>query len=299
MKNLYIALLISIIGLTTSYAQQSQDLFHYKVGQLDVYMLSEGQQQGNSSILIGATPEMMNGTMPNGTFANATNAFLVRDAERIILIDAGWGKKLFLHLEKLGITPEDIDVVLITHMHGDHIGGMMLNGQLTFPNAEIYIPEEEYHYWTDDDKMNAIPENNRKAFKASREVIRAYGDRVKTFQPDNMDNPSEPILPGIIPIAAYGHTPGHTMYLLTSGQDKLLVWADLTHAMAIQMPYPQIAVTYDINPEDAINSRKKVLEYVTTHKIPVGGMHIAYPGVGQIIKNSGTGYTFIPEKSEK
>jgi glyoxylase-like metal-dependent hydrolase (beta-lactamase superfamily II) len=88
------------------------------------------------------------------------------------------------------------------------------------------------------------------------------------------------------PIAAYGHTPGHTLYLLSSGGERLLIWGDLTHAMAVQMPFPQVAVTYDVDSEQAVASRKTVLEFVVKNKIPVAGMHIAYPGMGVVSANS-------------
>jgi glyoxylase-like metal-dependent hydrolase (beta-lactamase superfamily II) len=95
-------------------------------------------------------------------------------------------------------------------------------------------------------------------------------------------------------LATYGHTPGHTSFLIESKESKLLIWGDLTHAMAIQMPYPQVAVTYDVNPEGAVQSRKAVLTYVSENHIPVAGMHIAYPAIGEIKSISDGGYQFLP-----
>jgi len=106
------------------------------------------------------------------------------------------------------------------------------------------------------------------------------------------------VLKGVSAIAAYGHTPGHTMFLVESGGKKLLVWGDLTHAMAIQMPRPSVSVTYDSDPVAAAEARKEVLKYVSENKIPVAGMHVAYPGVGGVEtdpENPG-GYKFIPIK---
>ncbi len=105
------------------------------------------------------------------------------------------------------------------------------------------------------------------------------------------------LLPGIYAIATYGHTPGHTSFLLESGKEKLLIWGDLAHAMAVQMPHPEISVTYDFDPRQAADIRKKMLEYVSKNNIPIAGMHIAYPAVGKI-SEKGSGYTFTPATTE-
>jgi len=275
---------------------QSPDAFIYQVGDKKVTLLSETQGEGNPGILIGATPEMMEEYIPDGKFPNAVNAFLVQSNRQNILVDAGYGRKLFDNLAASGVTPEQIDVILITHMHGDHIGGLMKDGKVTFPNAILYLPEPEHAYWTDENMMNTFPEDRRGSFRQAQAVVAAYADRLKLFAPQQVGAESPEILPGIVGIAAYGHTPGHSMFLLTSGTEKLLIWGDLTHAMAIQMPYPQVAVTYDVDPETAIASREAVLKYVAAEAIPVAGMHIAFPGTGRITTGTGTAkYQFIPE----
>jgi glyoxylase-like metal-dependent hydrolase (beta-lactamase superfamily II) len=168
-------------------------------------------------------------------------------------------------------------------MHGDHIGGMLRNGQVAFPKAMIYINQREYDYWS--------KSNNQLA----QNVLNAYKDKLKLFDLEKGE-PQENIFPDILAMAAYGHTPGHTMYLLGSGKEQLLVWGDLAHAMAIQMPCPQVAVTYDIDPKQAVESRLAVLKYVTKHHIPVAGMHVAYPAIGTVAANGKGGYVFTPVK---
>ncbi|MDR2039948.1 MAG: MBL fold metallo-hydrolase [Bacteroidales bacterium] len=293
MKNLWIFLVVfSSIGGSIF----AQNTYKYKVGDMEVILLSENQSEGKPGILIGATPEMIRKTLPDGNFSNAVNAFLVKMPGKNVLIDAGFGNKLFDNLEAFNVTAEQIDIVLLTHMHGDHIGGMMKDKQINFPNADIYIAQQEYDYWMSDDAMNRLPENRRGGFHAPRKVIAAYKDKIHLFPAPDLKDASKEILPGIRGIAAFGHTPGHTMFLLESGKKKMLVWGDLTHAMAIQMPYPQVAVTYDVDPETAVTSRKEVLEYVTKNKIPIAGMHIAFPGMGEVRKEKSGGYRFIPMK---
>jgi glyoxylase-like metal-dependent hydrolase (beta-lactamase superfamily II) len=199
-------------------------------------------------------------------------------------VDAGYGKNLFTNLQAIGVTPEQIDVVLLTHMHGDHIGGMLRDGQPSFPNASVYLAQPEYDYWMNDSHG-----------EQARNVIAAYKSKLILFQPAELGKKDSLLIPGIHGIAAYGHTPGHTAYLVESGNLRLLVWGDLAHAMAIQMPYPQVAVTYDVNAIDAVSIRKEVLEYVARHKIPVAGMHIAFPGIGTVAKDPASGgYSFTP-----
>jgi glyoxylase-like metal-dependent hydrolase (beta-lactamase superfamily II) len=253
-----------------------------KVGDYQVYLLSEGQQKGNTGILIGATPEMIAEQIPDGTFPNASNAFLIKTPNKNILVDTGFGRLLSDNLNAVGLEPQQIDVVLITHAHGDHIGGLLKNGQATFPNAQLYIAQPEHEYWVNAKNTNFV------------KIIKEYADCLVLFEPNELSNLADTLLPGITPIATYGHTPGHTSFLVESNEDKLLIWGDLAHAMAIQMPYPQVAVTYDVNPEEAVRSREIVLKYVSENNIPIAGMHIAYPGIGDIKSNGEKGYIFVP-----
>ncbi len=294
MKKYFILFIMSVLmgAGTSAQKTEAKNIFTYKTGSFEVDLLSEGQQKGNAGILIGATSEMLQECVPDGTFPNATNAFLVRMSGKNILVDTGLGRELFKNLQSLGVTENDIDVILITHMHGDHIGGLLKNGEATFPQAEIYLPQPEYTYWMSDDEMNRLPDNRRGGFLSARNVANVYKNKLHLFQPEMLGDLSSPVLPGIYAFAAYGHTPGHTAYLLKSGEDEILIWGDLTHAMAIQMSYPGVAVTYDVNPEDAIDSRRKVLEYVTANDILIAGMHIAYPAIGKVEKKN-FGYQFL------
>ena len=286
-----IVLSVSLYGLLMSaiaLAQDVKDTYTYKVGLFDITLLAESQGQGNKGILIDATPEMMQECAPDGTFPNAMNAFLVKTPDMNVLVDAGLGIKLFANLESSGVKANQIDVVLITHMHGDHIGGMLKDGEVMFPNAKVYIGKAEHDYW-----MNA--EGNRS--QQAKDVIATYKDKLVLFQPGEIGSKAKDVIPGFTPFAAFGHTPGHTIFQVESDGEKLLIWADLTHAMALQMPYPQVAVTYDTDPAMAIASRVQTLEYVAKNNIPIAGMHIAFPAMGMITKDvSGKGYRFKPFK---
>ena len=161
---------------------------------------------------------------------------------------------------------------------------MLKDGNVVFTKAELYLSKPEHDYWMSDEAKNPN----------ARKVIEAYQAKLKLFQPAEIDAKPNDLFPGIQPVASYGHTPGHTSFMVVSGKEKLLIWGDLTHAMAIQMTYPQVAMTYDVDPGMAIASRKKVLKYVAKNNIPIAGMHIAFPGMGKITKASATEYTYIP-----
>lgn len=224
---------------------------------------------------------MMEAAIPEGSFAIATNAFLLKGTDNnYILVDAEYGKELFNNLDTLGVKPEDITTILLTHTHGDHIGGLLKDDERAFPNAEIVLSRQELEFWEQagNPKANTIRE---------KYPIRTV--ELKTLKEAVLDNKTS-----IQHIAALGHTPGHTAFLVSSQGNHLLVWGDLTHAMAIQMPYPQVAVTYDTDPEAAVRSRMEILEFAAKNRIPCAGMHIPYPAIGTLKANGKGGYEFIP-----
>ena len=293
MKNLLRLVLVCMLFsfMNCSFAQETGNIFKHMVGDCEVVLLSDGQSKGKVDILIGATASMLEECVPDGTFPNAYNAFLVKTPGKNILFDTGIGAKLFDNLESVNVKPSEIDAIFITHMHGDHIGGLLKDGLVMFPNAELYIAQLEHDYWTSDEAAEKVPEAYRGGFKQARTVVEAYKDKLKLFEPSSFDGDMKEIIPFVVAISAYGHTPGHTMYMISSNDNRLLLWGDLTHAMAIQMSYPEVAVTYDVDTEQAIEAREKTLEYVSKNNIQVAGMHTAFPAMGTI-KAEGVGYLF-------
>jgi glyoxylase-like metal-dependent hydrolase (beta-lactamase superfamily II) len=260
-------------------ADGANPVFRSKVGLLDVYALSERQSEGSLSILIGASSQDVKKYIPSGGYPTAVNAFVVRTPDNAILIDTGLGQKLEENLKSIGLSPDDIGAILITHSHGDHIGGLVKNGSPVFTNAKVYISAAEFA-WS----------------LQARQSLSGYSGRVSRFDPGNLADLGSEIMESVRAIAAYGHTPGHTLFMIESAGERLLVWGDLTHAMAIQMPRPDVSVTYDSDPARAAAVRKEVLKFAMDEKLPVAGMHVAYPAVGRIERDSEVngGYKFIP-----
>ncbi|MDR2424211.1 MAG: MBL fold metallo-hydrolase [Prevotellaceae bacterium] len=281
MNRCILTTLLTILFIVEISAQE-QNVITFQVGEATISLLSEGQSNSSTNNLIGATPEILKKYAPDGNCPSACNAFLVQINGKKILIDTGFGRNLFKNIESLGLNVEQIDAVILTHMHRDHIGGLLRDEKAAFPKAELCVAQSEYDYWTEDERKNSVGT-----------IFEAYGKKLKLFTPASSPENQNVNIHGLKPLAAFGHTPGHTAFLIESGDARLLVWGDLTHAMAVQMPHPEVAITYDVNPEQAIASRKKILEYVSKNKIPVAGMHIAYPAVGDVKSLNGR-YEFTP-----
>ncbi|MDR2393815.1 MAG: MBL fold metallo-hydrolase [Treponema sp.] len=256
-------------------------IFTCQVGDWEVHLLVEYAGQGSRSILLGASEEVLHRYIPGGTYQAETHTLLIRSPDRIILVDTGFGGKVFEHLKTLGIDPSQVDAVLLTHMHPDHIGGLQREGKALFPRAAVYLAQQKKAYWTE-----------TAAHHGAVAALAPYGSRVRTFLPNPIEA-AEELLPGVRVIAAFGHTPGHTLYQVASQGQKLLIWGDLMHVQDIQFPLPAISVSYDTDPQAAGAVRKQVLAYAAENHIPVAGMHLRYPAIGRVSPD-GAGYQFSP-----
>jgi len=267
-------------------ADENDGIFSYKTGQFEVYMLVESERDGNAGILPGADKSILDRYIPAAGFKHSTNAILVKAPGQNILIDTGTGAGgvIIEKIRKLGVQPENVDAVLITHLHGDHFGSLQNNGTAVFPKAKIYLSAIELEYFT---KTSV----NQGAVAA----LAPYSSQTVTFEPAELGQKLTEILPGISPIAAYGHTPGHTAFLLENSGEKLLIIGDLLHVALVQFPVPEISATYDTDQKAAALIRRQALDYAAKNNIPVAGMHIVYPGMGNVSVD-GTGFKFTPLK---
>lgn len=283
MKNMIcISLLLGVIG-GSGYGDDG--IYKYKVGQFEIFLLVESERDGNAAILAGADPGVLNRYIPSHGFKHSANAILIKTPTSNILVDSGTGAGgiLINKIISLGVQPENINTVLITHLHGDHFGSLQKDGKAVFPNARVYLSARELEFFT---KTNV----NQGAVNA----LAPYGSRVVTFEPKALGQSPAELLPGITPIAAYGHTPGHTIFQIENSGEKFLIVADLLHIALVQFPVPEISATYDMDASTAAAVRRQILDYAAKNRIPIGGMHIVYPGIGDVSVD-GTGFKFTPK----
>lgn len=226
------------------------------------------------------------------TFEVPVNAFLVRSDERTVLIDAGGELpgfptlgRLGANLRAMGVTPEDIGVLLLTHLHVDHIGGMIdANGSPVFANADVVLSEAEHAFWHDDAVMSAVPAEQRGMFQLARNAVGAYGTRVERIAGE------AEVLPGITSVPLPGHTPGHTGFLIADGDESVLVWGDVVQVQPIQFARPDLYV-YEVNPDAAIATRRATMDRAASDGLAVAGMHHVLPGFGRI-EREGDAFAF-------
>ena len=222
--------------------------------------------------------------------------FLVVAGNRRILMDTGLGEfggattgKLLEHLRAAGFQPGDIDTVLITHYHGDHIGGLRNKaGDFVFNKAKVLVPAPEHAFWMDDAKMAAAPEGMKGAFNNVRRVFAQMpADMLVRFEPGSE------LAPGIRSVAAFGHTPGHTLFDLASAGQNFSYIGDLTNVPALFARNPDWAVTFDMDAEAARKVRRETFQRIVAGHSMVGGFHFPFPAFGRLAA-LGNGYGFQP-----
>lgn len=222
------------------------------------------------------------------------NTFLIQKNGKNILIDSGigglnnLGGQLIKNLAALGIAPNDIDTILLTHSHPDHIGGLITpQGKAMFPRAELLVSSDEYNYIKDEKIFSVANDRTKGNFLLARKAFSLYQDRLRLIDKGE-------VLAGIHAIPLKGHTPGHTGYKIIGKNDELLVWGDIVHFPQIQLLKPNVSIAFDYDPQLAAETRINILDMVNSHHILVGGMHFGQNGFNYI-KRLSTGYALVNE----
>lgn len=266
-----------LFGLT--FEAGAVEMKRFTSGGMELIALADvDRDQGlanKTELLIGMS-DAEKAALPAGIMANAVNCFIVKVGQDVLLFDTGFGGDrghLVKSMAEAGVKPEDVTAVLITHFHPDHIGGLVKGGEAAFPNARLMVPRVE---------VEAMAQ-------AAMTFIPAYAGRLHTFEWEH------PVSDGVVALEAAGHTPGHTVFELDAGGGKLWILGDLIHFGAIQLPRPEVAVTYDTDPVKAVAARKRIFDMAAERGVTVAAMHLPFPGVGTLSK-SGEGYAFEEAK---
>ena len=279
---------------------QAPGWYRMMLGDFEVTALSDGTfQMDLVKLLTNITPKQLDEDLSRSFLINpveaSVNGFLINTGTKLVLIDTGAGTffgptvgKLLANLEASGYRPDEVDEVYITHMHVDHVGGLIKDGQRAFPNAVVRASQQEADYWLSKAKMAAAPADAKEGFVNAQKALEPYvaAGRFKPFKGDGE------LVPGVRSVVTPGHTPGHTIYMVESGTEKLLLWGDLMHAATAQFPDPAVSLRYDLDMPAATEQRKKVFADAAEHHYWVAGAHLPFPGIGHLRAN-GSGYTFV------
>ena len=261
---------------------QAPGFFRYALGNLVVTALYDGYVTLDPMSLSGITDEERKSDLArqllptSGALDTSVNAFLIHNGERLILIDAGSAHfagpsmgRLLDNIAAAGYKPEDVDTILLTHMHPDHIGGITNDkGEALFVNATVWAHKDDADFWLDNDLAATLAEDQRPFFTIAQDAAAPYiaSDRFKTFiQGDDL-------IPDLVSVVdARGHTPGHTAFMVTSAGDKMLFWGDISHLPSIQLPHPGATIELDVMSLVPLIYRSRAL--VAYVKIPLPVMH--------------------------
>lgn len=299
-----------VAGMTTvTHAQQQASsrlaqsgYYHMKLGDFEIIALSDGTVPQELGKLLQISPQELNKALSfnyqTDPVEASVNAYLIKADHKLILVDAGTAElygpslgHLSESLERAGYSPDQIDAVLVTHIHTDHTGGLMEGKRMVFPNATIYVSKVEADFWLS-------PENYKKAAIGMKkyfvEAITKVGPYVTAGKVKTYTYGSE-LFPGITPMASPGHTPGHSFYAVESKGQKIVFLGDIIHSAAVQFPNPIVTIIYDIDPMAAAASRKKAFEEAARDGYWVAGDHLSFPGIGHVRnEKDGAGYRWIP-----
>jgi glyoxylase-like metal-dependent hydrolase (beta-lactamase superfamily II) len=281
---------------------QAPGYFRLKVGDLEVTALYDaaavaelGWFKGKKATIAGVAKALQQD--PHLLDA-ADSGFLVNNGKQLILVDAGAGTwyggeafgRLAGSLRRAGYTPEQVDLVLITHLHADHVGGLTSHdGDRVFPNAEVYVAKAESDFWLSPEIAAKAPKDAQPFFQSAQAIAAPYikAGKWHTF------SGSESIVDGMQLVPLPGHTPGHTGYEFSSKGKRILFWGDIVHEQRVQFPHPELTVGFDIDPAAAAATRNQLLPRLADEDVLIAGPHILFPGLGRLHKD-GRGYSWAP-----
>jgi glyoxylase-like metal-dependent hydrolase (beta-lactamase superfamily II) len=225
------------------------------------------------------------------------NPVAFQNGSRIVLIDTGMGPaankqnanvgNTVKNLTAAGIDPAKVTDVVISHFHGDHINGLLNGTDPTYANAQVWVPAVEWKYWTDEGEASRSPDGRKPAFANVKRVF-ADGLKNKVTQYEH----GKEVVPGLTSVATIGHTPGHTSFVLASGNDKVFIQSDVTNVPYLFVNNPGWHVQFDQDAKQAEETRRKTYDMVSAEKMRVQGFHFPFPSLGRVEK-AGNGYRLV------
>lgn len=281
---------------------QAPGYYRVMLGDFEVTALSDGTVKlPVKDLLTRTTPAKVDAALKRAFLDDkvetSVNAYLINTGSKLVLIDTGaaglFGPtlgSLQANLKAAGYQPEQVDEIYITHMHPDHVGGLVVGGAVAFPNAIVRVDKADADFWLDEAKMNAAPKESQGFFQGAMASIKPYAaaGKLKTFEGRTE------LVPGISAQPTHGHTAGHSVYVVESKGEKLVLWGDLMHVAAVQFDDPGVTIKFDSDSAPA--AKERALAYAAAAKggYLVGSAHIAFPGLGHVRKAAGKAYAWVP-----
>lgn len=281
---------------------QAPGFYRVLLGDFEITALADGTVKLPVTKLLHAKPEKTSAALKRNFLADevdtSVNAYLINTGSKLVLVDTGaaglFGPTLgnvLANLKAAGYKPEQVDAVVITHMHPDHVGGLMNGDQRTFPNATLHIDKRDTDHWLSKANLEAAPEDGKGFFQGAMASVNPYvaAGKLVSFAGDTE------LLPGIKARATYGHTPGHSIFEVESKGQKLVLWGDLMHVAAVQFNDPTVTIAFDTDSKAARAQREKAFAEAAKQGHLVAATHLSFPGIGRVVKSAGgKGYTWLP-----
>jgi glyoxylase-like metal-dependent hydrolase (beta-lactamase superfamily II) len=281
--------------------------FRYKVGDFEITVVADGTTQAAlpPTYAANASKDQINIVleqqfMPKDKATQSYTPCVVNTGSKLVAIDTGLGLGMFnqskgavgqyhSNLKAAGIDANAVDVVIISHFHGDHINGLVgADNKPAFPNAEVMVPETEWAFWADESNASKLPEPARPQMGNVKRVFGIVGNKMTKYQA------GKELVPGITAIETRGHTPGHHSHMVSSGNSRVLVQADVTAGMAsLFVAKPEWSLVFDTEKDIAVQTRRKIYDMAATDRLLLQGFHFPFPGMAYIEKVDG-GYRLVP-----
>jgi glyoxylase-like metal-dependent hydrolase (beta-lactamase superfamily II) len=298
----FVAVPNAALAAPPQHRDQVPGFYRLKVGDLEVTALYDGTGVFDPHWLNGTTAAMdgvVKGLHEDPHMLDVVDSgFLVNTGKQLILVDAGagtwWGGgalgRLVGSLRSAGYTPEEVNIVLVTHFHSDHVGGLTTqDGKRVFPNADVYLAKAESDFWLSPEIAAKAPKDAQPFFQSAQAIAAPYikASKWHTF------SGSEPIVDGMQIVSLPGHTPGHTGYEFSSKGQKILFWGDTIHAQRVQLQHPEVTVGFDIDQTAAAATRNQLLTKLAGADVLIASPHSSvFPPMGHLRKEGG-GYNWV------
>jgi glyoxylase-like metal-dependent hydrolase (beta-lactamase superfamily II) len=287
--------------------KQAPGYYRYNIGSFEVTAVTDGVRIWplDNFVRNAAKDEVIAALsaayLENDKVALPYTPIVINTGRQLVVVDTGAGPAFYeqtkgglgqfhTNLVAAGIDRNVVDSVIISHFHLDHINGLLTaDNKPAFPNAEIAVPAAEWKFWSDDGNMSRAPAGSPVEFnfKNMRRVFGALGNKVRQYEPN------KEVVPGISSVATYGHTPGHTSHLITSGSVNVMVQADVTLLPALFVRNPGWHVFLDMDGPMAEQTRRKTYDMAIAEKLLIQGYHHPFPALAHVEKD-GAGYQMVP-----